>query len=410
MELRMAYRRLSILAAAVLALLSGGPATTLLPEGTVSGDGPRKLALLIGINEYRSPMLTDLRGCVNDVLLMKTVLTNQFGFAADQVTALTDAQATRQGIIDAFQALIARARAGDVVLVHYSGHGARMKDASGDENDGMDETIVPHDSREGDVFDINDDELNGLLRELSRKTSNITVVLDSCHSGSATRGGATTRRAPDDLRDPPPPAAFALGSRGVNSDPSDLRTRDARYVLITGCRAHQLSNELEIDGNRQGVMTYHLARALREASAQATYRDIMDRVAGEVSAVFPSQEPELEGAGVSRRRRQGLDRGRHGLRPDERRRAGGARARGAVVHAGRGHRHGQGDERRGAAGLRRRRPGPGQAVLAGRAARARLSRLQAQGLLPGTPRLVGAPGDQGKPRTVSDGGGFGGRA
>jgi hypothetical protein len=294
----MVYRRLAILAACALALLTGGPQAPLLPDATVSGDAPRKLALLIGINEYRSPTLLDLRGCVNDVLLMRTVLTNQFGFEPEQVTVLADAQATRQGIIDAFRALTAKARAGDVVVVHYSGHGSRMKDASGDESDGLDETIVPHDSREGDVFDISDDELNGLLRELSRKTSNVTVVLDSCHSGSATRGGAATRRAPDDPRDPPPASAFAQGSRGVSSDASDVRTRDARYVLITGCKSHQLSNEQEIDGSRQGVMTYHLARALREAGAQATYRDVMDRVAGEVSALFPSQEPELEGAAV----------------------------------------------------------------------------------------------------------------
>ena len=121
---------------------------SLLPDATVSGDAPRKLALLIGINDYRSPTLLDLRGCVNDVLLMRTVLTNQFGFEPEQVTVLTDAQATRQGIIDAFRALSAKARAGDVVVVHYSGHGSRMKDASGDESDGLDETIVPHDSRE----------------------------------------------------------------------------------------------------------------------------------------------------------------------------------------------------------------------------------------------------------------------
>ena len=292
----MVYRRLATLAAAALALLGSGHATSQPPDGPAPGEGPRRLALLIGIDQYQSPTLSDLRGCANDVRLMRTVLKNQFQFTDEHVAVLTDAQATRQGIIDAFQALIARARPGDVVLVHYSGHGSRMPDSSGDENDGMDETIVPHDSRVGAVFDINDDDLNGLLRELSRKTSNITVVLDSCHSGSATRGGATTRRAPDDARTPPPPTAFALGTRGVHSDPSDLRTRDARYVLITGCKSHQLSNELEIEGTRQGVLTYHLARALREASAQATYRDIMDRVAGEVSALFTSQEPELEGA------------------------------------------------------------------------------------------------------------------
>ena len=32
---------------------------------------------------------------------------------------------------------------------------------------------------------------------------NVTVILDSCHSGSETRGGAEVRRVPDDERRPP---------------------------------------------------------------------------------------------------------------------------------------------------------------------------------------------------------------
>ncbi|HEY7510715.1 MAG TPA: caspase family protein, partial [Vicinamibacteria bacterium] len=262
--------------------------------GAPPSSSPRKRALLVGIDQYRQ--VTDLQGCVNDVRRMKDVLTRRFGFSEADVTVVTDDQATRAGIIAALQARSAAAEPGDIVVFHYSGHGANMRDVSGDELDGRDETIVPHDSREPGVFDISDDELNGLLRELTRKTQNVTVVLDSCHSGSATRGGATVRRAPDDPRDPPPAAPFAWSPRGITEGPDDLRTRDSRYVLITGCKPHQLSNEFEADGRRFGALTYHLARALDRALPGSTYRDVMDLVAGEVRTVFPSQEPDLEGA------------------------------------------------------------------------------------------------------------------
>ena len=36
--------------------------------------------------------------------------------------------------------------------------------SSSSEVDGFDETIVPHDSRQGGIFDINDDEINGLMK------------------------------------------------------------------------------------------------------------------------------------------------------------------------------------------------------------------------------------------------------
>ena len=75
----------------------------------------------------------------------------------------------------------------DVVYIHYSGHGSQVEDLNGDEpDDQLDETIVPQDGRTEGVPDITDDELEAILSQL--KTSQAVVVLDSCHSGTATRG------------------------------------------------------------------------------------------------------------------------------------------------------------------------------------------------------------------------------
>jgi tetratricopeptide (TPR) repeat protein len=67
-------------------------------------NGGKKRALLIGINEYRSGF-PKLQGCVNDVELLKGVLTHKFRFEESDMMILIDKAATRQAILHAFQTL-----------------------------------------------------------------------------------------------------------------------------------------------------------------------------------------------------------------------------------------------------------------------------------------------------------------
>ncbi len=256
----------------------------------------KKLALLVGINEYKSPTVKNLNGCVNDVENMRTLLITKFDFKEENIQTLTNKQATRDAILQTFQNhLIARAAPGAIVVFHYSGHGSQMKDISGDEIDNLDETIVPHDSRQGTVFDISDDELNGLLRLLSQKTKNITFILDSCHSGTATRAAGLARKIPIDERPPPPPPPYALSVRDVGEGENDWRPENLNYVLISGCRSGESSFEHWGDGKEHGALTYFLTKELRSAGAAVTYRDIMDNVMGKVNAFYGNQHPQLEG-------------------------------------------------------------------------------------------------------------------
>lgn len=255
-----------------------------------------KRALLIGIDRYQR--VTNLGGCANDVDLMADVLISRFDVSEENLLVLKDAQATRSAILGAIRThLIAKSGPGDLAILHFSGHGSRMKDASGDEGDHWDETIVPHDSRTPGVFDINDDEINGLMRELAAKTPHATFILDSCHSGSAARAGATVRQVEDDPRDPPPPEPFALGERGSREGASDFRLPGANYVLISGCRATELSNEGDFEGQRHGAMTWFLSQALQRADGGTSYRRLMEGVTAEVTVRYPSQHPQLEGTG-----------------------------------------------------------------------------------------------------------------
>ncbi|NJO65592.1 MAG: caspase family protein, partial [Richelia sp. RM2_1_2] len=106
----------------------------------------RKLALLVGINNYPAN-IGALGGCVNDVLLQKQLLIHRFGFNPKDIFTLTDAQATRQGILTAFEEhLINQAKPGDTVVFHFSGHGGRIVDPDKDSQDGYNSTLIPIDS------------------------------------------------------------------------------------------------------------------------------------------------------------------------------------------------------------------------------------------------------------------------
>jgi uncharacterized caspase-like protein len=263
---------------------------------------PAQWALLVGIDKYRHhAKFADLDGCVNDVQNMKALLIGKFEFPGKNILVLTDTQATRAAIIAAFRRhLIAKAGPGDIVVFHYSGHGSQMDDVSGDESDGLDETIVPHDSRDpaGKVFDISDDEINGLLRELSQKKAKVTFIFDSCNSGTVARGPGKKRHAPKDERQPPQPSA--AGKRGAAEGKSDLRPADLDYVLISACVSTQNASEHYAGDKAHGALTYFLTNELRESGAGATYRDVMDRVKSNVNVLYSDQLPQLEGAALDR--------------------------------------------------------------------------------------------------------------
>lgn len=108
-----------------------------------------KKAVLIGINYPGTK--AELRGCINDVKRMYNCLLNRYGFAEEDITVLIDTddsytQPTGRNIRKAFSDLVGSAESGDVLFLHYSGHGTRLPAETGEEDDtGYDECIVPCD-------------------------------------------------------------------------------------------------------------------------------------------------------------------------------------------------------------------------------------------------------------------------
>lgn len=77
--------------------------------------------LLVGINDYQS--INDLRGCHNDVVNLRSILKEFYGFTNDDLRILTDNRATRENILHRMDWLLEGSKAGDRIFMSFSGHG-----------------------------------------------------------------------------------------------------------------------------------------------------------------------------------------------------------------------------------------------------------------------------------------------
>jgi metacaspase-1 len=285
-------------------------------------------ALLVGINAYPN---APLRGCINDVQQIKGLLKQYYGFEDDGIKLLLDGDAAAAGIKAGLGWLAEGGADPDAVRVfHYSGHGSYVADQNGDEPDGRDECLVPYDYHA--VGFITDDVLKTLYDRFPTG-GNLTLVMDSCHSG-------TVNRAPEEdvvFRFLPVPAAeqekidaaaakfvqdqqeFVFRElkklRGQELTDAELRSKVAdlmasfekkRFgnvrtketnVLLAGCRSDQTSADARIAGEYHGAFTYYLADAIQRAKGQITYRQLADKVGKKLKGGNFSQIPQLEYAG-----------------------------------------------------------------------------------------------------------------
>lgn len=280
-------------------------------------------ALLVGINDYApvGPGGPDLRGCVNDVRDMAHSL-NALGIVPAKgrtMRILTDERATRAAILGGFEWLVKGAKKGEVLIFHYSGHGSQVVEVGGDEADGRDETICPHDYATAGM--ITDDDFRVRLKGLAAGV-NLEVFLDSCHSGTGTRELAALDAGSDEQTvvyryiEPPVDWGYFIEANptlplrpilkpDAEETPGQLGTRETvvvprmNHVLWAGCRNNQTSAEAAISGSFRGAFTYHYCQALRRAGVGITRRRLDSLVSADLAKNGYSQIPQLEGNGTA---------------------------------------------------------------------------------------------------------------
>lgn len=240
--------------------------------GVLSAQAQQKWAVVVGISDYAEESGWSKLSGTNDIELIVPVL-HRVGISEQNITTLSDAQATKQNIRNALLSLTERASEGDMIYFHFSGHGQQITDINGDEKlldalDFWDESIVPYDARIDNAggYDgenhIVDDELNNILSQLKDcigERGSILVVLDACHSGGGTRGEAD-EEVEEEL--------FVRGTANRfdilhPENKEQFEPVDVRWVCISACREHEQNFEYKMqDGTRYGRLSYALSSVL----------------------------------------------------------------------------------------------------------------------------------------------------
>lgn len=218
---------------------------------------PTKRALVIGVGEQEDPSWAKINGD-KDVSYVKEMLSG-VGYA--DIRTLVNHRATKANIVRAFRGLAEHCGEGDVVYIHFSGHGQQVTDVNGDEEDGLDESWIPYDAylrygeKDRGEKHLIDDEINVLLDAIRRKVGiagKMLVVVDACHSGTSTRGGG------DDV--------VMRGVRDTFEIPKTSKEKtiktSGQWLTLSACKDYQVNQEMKIP--KAGKLTYALYSVAQE--------------------------------------------------------------------------------------------------------------------------------------------------
>lgn len=227
-------------------------------------------ALLVGISTYDDNTgWKNIHGA-NDVDLMKSVL------KSFSIRELKNSDATYDNIIKELNYLIRKTKEGDIVYIHFSGHGQPIEDLDGDEQDGWDESFIPYDAHlyyEESSYSGNkhltDDILNTYLVKIRKKIGEygiLYVTMDACHAGNS------YRESDEDIY-----RGTGKGFSKNNKIYKVPKTQKQYYniddirghapiVMLEACQSHQRNTEINIKGLYYGPLTYAIYKTLQAQS------------------------------------------------------------------------------------------------------------------------------------------------
>jgi hypothetical protein len=239
-------------------------------------------------------------GVGHDIAAMAQVLAER-GFRVDRCGG---PEATRAGVLGAYERLISATATGDAVVVYYSGHGGSAR--SRDDGQVL-QFIAPvdyHETRTDDFRGITSLELSALLTRLTARTANATVILDCCHAGRMSRDPSLRTRALAE------PATYEdvrahvdkLQRAGTLVGEQSRSGGNPHAVRIVACAPGESAYEYRgRAGLRIGMLTEALVEVLAElgiaelGGERITWAAVMDRVRRRVLELEPAQRPEAEG-------------------------------------------------------------------------------------------------------------------
>ena len=291
----------------------------------------RRFGVFFGVADYafnaeyelasKGKARLNLPACNRDARTLAEVL-REVGQLSDQ-RAYTNDQATRQQFEESVtQWLPAVTRPGDTAIIYFSGHGMQIPDDNGDEADGQDEVLAPHDLVSGDILlelvkkakrgeavdrrvkdwvalvqkagpkagealirgtGVTDDVFGHWLQRVDGRQ--VIVILDICHSG----GFASQEKG--NLLDGKPPG-FDFLDREL-SRLKDIGQRGCSLLAACGAEeSAQVRQEADLS-----VMTFYLVELLRRGRGQIDLSEGYHYCRDRMRDYFTSINRDREAAG-----------------------------------------------------------------------------------------------------------------
>jgi len=197
-------------------------------------------ALIIGIDKYKN--VKKLNYAVDDAESIKAILEESFYFPSDNISILTNEEATKQNILKSFSYITKKAKVNDRVLIFFAGHGVTMDLPGGGELG----YLLPVDGDNEDLYfsSIGMDELRKIA--LMSNAKHVLYLVDACYGGIA-----------------------AVGSRGLDSKSTPnyiekITKNKSRQIITAGGRGEKVIEKSEWG---HSAFSLNLSRGLKDANA-----------------------------------------------------------------------------------------------------------------------------------------------
>ena len=273
----------------------------------ISSSNSRKLALLVGINNYQN--FENLKGAITDIHLQKELLVNRFGFNPNDILIVSDEseiKPTRENILQAFEEhLIGQAKPGDTVVYHFSGHGSQVFEQDSPFENNLNSTFVPSNrsisltDNKKTVSDITGKTLFLLMSNI--ETENITVILDSCYSGGGKRGNLNIRSTEggntylsNDVEIEYQQKLLSKLAISEEELKQRRKTDIAKGIVIASARKDQIAAEAYLDDFAAGIFTYLMTQYLWQQTSESPVENMIANISRSIINTFSSNQiPEF---------------------------------------------------------------------------------------------------------------------
>jgi metacaspase-1 len=265
-----------------------------------------KIGLIVAVGKYPEGGRWRDLSSENDIRYIKAALAKN-GFDMGNVDSLLNEKATKKNILAAIEALYNKAKEGDIVVFHFSGHGQQIEDNNGDEGDGYDEALIPYDA--GAMYDpvnykgqnhLRDDELQAELTRIRTKIGSkgsLIVLVDACHSGTISRGTqfAIARGEPIPFQTPqykPKLTKSANDLDGFTEGSSSL----GNMIVFSASSPNQVNYETkDAENNGVGSLSLAFSKAINDLPENTNYYLLFQKIKAFIQGSYPTQIPMVEG-------------------------------------------------------------------------------------------------------------------